>query len=205
MEDQLATATTTGMSWLEFIASIVGSLVALAWPAAIVASVWLFRKEIRRLLPMLKLRHGDTEVSFRLEDAERTIEQLPPQQPEEKPLPEEIDKFAELARLSPRSAVLQLRREVEEILKREAREHHIQFTSTRQVMRVLRSRNLIGSIAASLLDDVLAIGNVAAHESSAPFSTKDAIRYREIVDRAVSLLHHSPASDDFGPVDLNSN
>ena len=54
------------MGLLEFIASIVKSC---AWPFVVGFVVYLFRKEIKPLLPYarLRLKHNDTEVDFRLE------------------------------------------------------------------------------------------------------------------------------------------
>ncbi len=54
------------MNWLDFIASMFGSLVKLAWPAAAFGSVWVFRNRIEALLPNLKLKYKDFDVSFRL-------------------------------------------------------------------------------------------------------------------------------------------
>jgi hypothetical protein len=40
------------------------SIASLAWPAAIVASVYLFRAQLGDLLPRLQIKHGESEVSF---------------------------------------------------------------------------------------------------------------------------------------------
>jgi hypothetical protein len=55
------------MDWLQFISSIVQSLVSLAWPAAFVAAVWMFREKLIQLLPQLRAKYKDVEISFKLE------------------------------------------------------------------------------------------------------------------------------------------
>jgi hypothetical protein len=40
-------------------ASIIQSIVSLAWPAAIVAIVWLFRDKLVDLLPLLRVKHKE--------------------------------------------------------------------------------------------------------------------------------------------------
>lgn len=62
------------MDTLEFISTTIGEI---AWPAAITYGVYVFRDEIAKLLPNLKVKHNDTEVSFRQEiqeDAQPRIE-----------------------------------------------------------------------------------------------------------------------------------
>src|SRR5690606_3918441 len=98
------------MNWLDFFADVLRSIVSLAWPAAIVMSVWIFRNEIRPLLPRMRVKHKDTEFSFRLEEAEKVVDSLPPQPADVAPAtPEEISSFERLARISPRSAMLEMR------------------------------------------------------------------------------------------------
>jgi hypothetical protein len=60
------------MDWLQFIASIVGSLVSLAWPAVVLALVWLNRERIANLIKM-KLP-GGIELEFRENLADSTLQ-----------------------------------------------------------------------------------------------------------------------------------
>jgi hypothetical protein len=189
------------VTWLEFFASVVSSL---AWPIAIFGAVWVFRREIRPLLPRLYLKHKDTEISFRrgLEDAEKVVEQLPPPSPDSPPAtPEETTRFERIAEISPRAALMELRMEVEEVLRREW-ERHAQSNrpwrtarSAREMLRQLRASGQIGSRAAALFEDILAMGNIAAHDHEAKFTKEDAMRYRDVVDRAIDLL-------DFNAVEM---
>lgn len=62
------------MDILEFVSTTVGNI---AWPAAVVYSVYIFKDEIAKLLPDLKVKHKDTELSFRKEiqeEAQQPIE-----------------------------------------------------------------------------------------------------------------------------------
>src|SRR2546423_948763 len=95
-------------------ASIIQSLVSLAWPAAIVFAVLIFRERLGRLLPLLHVKHKDWEASFRLDQAEKEAAALPPQGPDvSEPTPEEKTKFEQIAELSPSAAIMDLRRELE--------------------------------------------------------------------------------------------
>src|SRR5437879_4886551 len=59
------------MDGYQFVASLVQSIASLGWPIAIVLAVWLFRDQLIKLLPLLRVKHKDWEASFRLEEAER--------------------------------------------------------------------------------------------------------------------------------------
>ena len=80
----------------------------------------LFRKKLLTLLPLLKLSKGDFEAYFeeRLEKAEDEARQLAPGPKEVPPTPEETQRFEEIARLSPRAAILELRAKLDSSLQR---------------------------------------------------------------------------------------
>lgn len=114
------------MDLLTFIATIVGSI---AWPAALLATVFMIRRPLAELLPGIRrLKYKDLEVDFgkeleKIEAVMDTVEvgaqptcELPAEvQPE--PLPktraELLDKLAEL---SPNAAILESWRNVERTL-----------------------------------------------------------------------------------------
>lgn len=198
-----------GMTWLEFIATMFQALMSVAWPAAVVLSVWIFRNEIRPMLPMFRLKHKDTEISFRLDEAEKTVGQLPA--PREEAMlapPEEVSHFEKIAKLSPRAALLDMRREVEGVLTKEFERlvstkpwkiSQSSSLSSRQVLRALRAGKAIDPTAANLFEDVLAIGNIAAHDDNINFTFDDAVRYRNVVDHAMRFLETPPVG---GPEDF---
>ncbi|MBY2950521.1 DUF4145 domain-containing protein [Rhizobium leguminosarum] len=172
------------MNYLDFFASVISSL---SWPISIVAVAWIFRREIRPLLPKLRLKHKDTEIDFRLGEAERAAEQLPPPPPEsDPPTPEEQDSFERLARLSPRSALLEVRRSVEDAIEILAEGMGLpRVGSPRHVLRSLRAKQLIDPAVASLFDEVLHLGSIAAHARDVDFGYDDAVRLRVLADKAI--------------------
>jgi hypothetical protein len=106
------------MDGFQFTAAIFASFVSLAWPVATVICVWLFRHQLSALLPNLRLKHKDWEISFRLDEAAKVAQKLvePPGE-EAPPTPEEKQRFDEIAKLSPRAAVLEMRANLEEALR----------------------------------------------------------------------------------------
>jgi len=136
------------------------------------------------------LKHKDTEIDFRLEEAEKAAENLPPPSHEAPPpTPEELDKFERLARISPRSAMMEVRRSVEEAIKTVAhRSPNQTFGSPRTMLRSLRASKSIDPAVASVFDEILMIGNIAAHEGQAGFTAEDAIRYRALAEKAIERV-----------------
>jgi hypothetical protein len=177
------------MDFAQFVASIVASI---AWPVAIVLGLLLFRDNLVDLLPHLRVKHKDWEASFRL--AEKEVAALPPAPivPEAQPTPEEKSRYEQIAELSPRAAILELRNEIEDAV-RTVVERHMEYAGKAPLTlltatRLLRSHELIDSTTSALLDHLRAIGNNAAHSSSAEFSKDDAMRYRAIADEILPRL-----------------
>lgn len=48
-----------------FAAAFAQSVSSLAWPGAVVGCVWILRDDIRKLLPAIYLKHGETEIGVR--------------------------------------------------------------------------------------------------------------------------------------------
>jgi hypothetical protein len=171
------------------IAAIVQSISSLAWPTALVAIVWLFRRRLEDLLPMLRAKYKDFEISFRLEQAEKEAAALPPlptsADSDSEPTPEERDRFEQIAEISPRAAIMELRRDLEEFLKGIAQQYNLdpRPMSIASITRMLRSRELIDQHTSALLDDLRAVGNAAAHGGNeTQFSTEDARRFRLLAE-----------------------
>ncbi|MEI9417564.1 DUF4145 domain-containing protein [Mesorhizobium sp. Cs1321R2N1] len=193
------------MNYLDFFASVISSITSLAWPAAFVGAVWIFRGEIRPLLPRLYLKHKDTEVSFRqrLEEAEVVVERLPAPPAElPPPTPEEQSRFDQLVAISPRTALMEIRRDAEEAVTNAAKRAGLtpRFgIGTRGTSRLLRKHNFIDGDTSTLLEDLFAIGNAAAHDPQAVITADDARRYRAIADRLIETLEKQspPSPADF--------
>lgn len=178
------------MDWLQLLASIVDSL---AWPATIGVAVYLLRKPLMELLPNLRLfKYKDLEIEFseKLEKLEQTLEQGPP--PEQIPQRSDLqqvsdERFYLLAEISPSAAVLEAWTDIERKLRIIADRQNIEERRGRSVLyitRVLRSQEIISPRLTSLLDDLRALRNVAAHPTGErQVSLIEARRYKEIVDQ----------------------
>jgi hypothetical protein len=197
------------MGWLDFIASIVGSLVKVAWPAAVLGSVGIFRERIDALLPNLKLKYKDWDISFRLDEAEKDAAELPHVEAAVLPTPEEKSRFERLADISPRAAVMETRFELESYLGKVV--ENMSFTNSNkraprplsmlESIRLLRTNETIDAATSRLLDELRAFGNIAAHDSDASISPEDAIRYKRMADQIMAQLtaarwFERPLNDD---------
>ena len=120
---------------------------------------------------MLRVKHKDWEASFRLDQAEKEASQLPAptSATEANPTAEEESRFKQIANISPRAAIMERRREIEEALSNLALKHGIDGRKAPmlQMIRILRgSEGIIDPNTSALLDDLRAIGNTAAHFNS---------------------------------------
>jgi len=188
------------MDWLQFISSMFHSIVSLAWPAAVVACVWLFREKLVELLPQFRVKHKDWEASFRIEQAEKSAAELTPlpPSPDLRPTPEEKSRFEKLAELSPGSAILELRRQIEDSATQLA-ERYGKFAippgkmTLHNAIRVLRNQNIIDERTSALLDDFRVMGNRAAHSIDDAFTTEQALRLRDLADYVLAQLNEAEA------------
>jgi hypothetical protein len=181
------------MDGYQFIAAIFQSLISLAWPAALVACVWLFRERLNTLLPLLRMKYKDFDMSFRLEQAEKEAAQIPPSppSPDLEPTPEEKTRFEQLAEISPRSAIIEIRGELEEALKNVLQRRGKFLDRPTTMMsgtRILRGEKLIDATTSALLDDLRAIGNEATHNREREFTKDDAMRIRRLADQVTQRL-----------------
>lgn len=181
------------MDGYQFIAALVESM---AWPAAILGSVFMFRQKLIELLPRLQFKFKDLEANFRLDQAEKDAAALPPPPltPETLPTPEEKSRFEQIAEISPRAAMLEVRTDVEEAVRTLADSAGLltpRVQSTLGLTRLLRSKEIIDHQTSALLDDLRVVGNNAAHDAQAQFSIEDAKRFRALADRAITQLRNS--------------
>jgi hypothetical protein len=188
------------MNGYQFIAAMFQSVVALAWPVAVVICVLLFRERLTTLLPLLQLKHKDTEISFRLEQAEEESAKinLQPIPPDLDPTPEEKTRFEKVVEHSPRAAILEKRAELEQVLRSIAMSFWAGTTtsqpSTRSMslsasIRILRKAGVIDERTSSLLDDLRVIGNQAAHsEDGTEFTKDEALRFGKLADSAIAYV-----------------
>lgn len=181
------------MDGYQLTASIINSIATIAWPAALIGSVWLFKSELIALLPLLKVKHKDWEVSFRLDQAEKEAASLDTTAnvPESLPTPEEINKFERIAEISPRAAILEVRSDLEEAVRALAKSSDLLTPKVQSFLgltRLLRNREVIDAQTSALLDDLRVVGNNAAHSPNADFSKDDALRYRTLANQVISIM-----------------
>lgn len=186
------------MSWLEFIASMTGSL---AWPLAAVAIAAIFRSQISSLLRRLnELGWGDAKATFakELDKAEETAGTLPPPPPKPdaqqhanlpSPISTEQERFDKLLAISPSAAVVDAWQAVEEAIRVLATKHGISSSSFPNPTAWIRELQKGGHLPASvvtLINELRKTRNVAAHSDEV--SVSDAIRFRELAERALAVL-----------------
>ena len=112
------------------------------------------------------------------------------------PTPEEADRFKQLAKISPRAAMLGVRRELEDALRRTA--DRLNVLETRRISmltmtRVLRSIGAIDQHTSALLEELRNIG-IATEQSaeSTDLTEKDAFKFRELANQAIERLDSIP-------------
>jgi hypothetical protein len=196
------------MNGYQFIASLFQSLVSLAWPAAFIGAVWLFRERLTALLPLLHLKYKDFDISFRLDKAEMEAQALGQPQDDQapQPTPEETSNFLKLVELSPRAAILERRLELENAVEEFAESVGMKPSRPRSLLnltRELRKHELIDQTTSALLDDLRIIGNTAAHAIDTHISVEDALRFYDLTEKVIrqfristdaARLHRPPSS-----------
>src|SRR5438045_6068191 len=117
-------------------------------------------------MPHLQVKHKDWEAGFRLDQAKKEAAALPPPTQPSEPTPEETDKFKKLVSISPRSAVIEKSREVEQALAEFSEAMGMKGAPQAGWLywtRTLRNNKLIDPTLAGLLDDLRALRNTAVH------------------------------------------
>ena len=140
------------------------------------------------LLLTFRVRHRDWEASFRWDKAEAAARKLPsaPLDPDVQPTPEEKSRFEQIARISPREAIIEVETQLEEAVRSFASANGFAHYSRRYALliRLLRSKRLIDANTSALLDDLQNIGYAAAHNLSDPTEV-EAIRYKKLADQLI--------------------
>ncbi len=178
------------MNTYQFIAAMFQSVVSLAWPAAIFGCVWIFRERLAELLPLLRLKHKDWEVSFWLDRAEKEAAKIAPQvnSAAVESTPEEKSRFKEIAGISPRAAIQLMRGNLEEAVRSFGQAVGISnispYMNYASLVRELRKNELMDASTSALLEDLRAIGNAAAHNQTNP-TEQEALRFGELAEKLI--------------------
>ena len=137
------------------------------------------------------MRGNTKEWEFWFAKAEAEAKALPPAGPQQndlRELGEDLGRFSEIVKISPRAGMLELRRVLEERVKAVAEVHRIEKDgkppSMLGAIKGLRERSAIDSATAELLLELRAMGNTAAHGSD------DAIGLRRLSDITSWCVRH---------------
>lgn len=173
------------MDWLQFIASLIGSL---AWPAVVLAAVVLLRRPLAALLPLLRrLKYKDIEVEFDREVRELRDEAAAVLPPLPRAVPSTVPENAllELASVSPRAAVVEAWLRVESaarraIERRGVRPESGQALAGLQLTRTLRHAEILDNSARAVLDRLRMLRNQAVHAHDFAVGEESAREYVEL-------------------------
>ena len=169
------------MDFWSFVASVIS---ALAWPIAAVVIAFAFRSEIRVLVPLLrKLKAGPIEAEFERDvkelqqDAGAVVGIEPPGE-----LQGREQMLRELARVNPKSAILEAWLGVELAVRRAALQRiggspPPDVTSPLRAMRELVQHEVVTGFDAALFQDLRGLRNQAAHIQEFNPSYESAVEY----------------------------
>lgn len=157
------------MGTLEFIAALVQ---AVAWPAAVVTVLVLFRRSLRALLPNLnRFRYKDLEVEFGKQLAAVREQLEPPAKPKRLPPAEDeeaVDYYRAVAETSPRAAIIEAWIGLETTAVSSARALDLlpndRPVSFPRLLSALRSSELLTAREAEGLGKLRTLRNAAAHD-----------------------------------------
>ena len=172
--------------------SIVSLVDALAWPVVAVIVVFMLRKPLGHLIPLIeKIRFKDMEVYFR-QLIEQTTSQVDAVSPslDTPPIDERIQ---DLARVYPRGAIIEswilIERAVVDLV--EARQSPVPRSrqkSTRQVVAMLEKAGILDEDLAKIVKDLNVIRNGVVHTQDLSPSSGDAQEYISTAARVIALL-----------------
>jgi uncharacterized protein YutE (UPF0331/DUF86 family) len=179
------------MGWLQFLASVIGSL---AWPGAIVLTVILLRRELVQILQRLRrLKYGDAEAEFGevLEEVEEEIEELP--SPKSPPPEGEFrqEYLKELDRFSNNSAIFIAWLEVESAILNLARRANLLETNMNALRAAHRliDRKIIDEATYNAIGDLWKLRNIAVHPTDIRQITKEeADRFKKLAEKVAAVL-----------------
>ena len=184
------------MNGYQLTAVIFQSIAAFAWPIAFIVVAAMFHGKLTELLPNLRGKYKDVEFWFQRAEAE--AKGLPA--PAQNQVPtietiEQLDRFAQIAKISPQAAMLELRALLDERLRSFAEFNGVlrdgKVPSMLGVIKGLQNRNLIDSGTAALLQDLRTMGNAAAHTTET-FSLSDAMRFKSLVEQVLRIIPRVP-------------
>lgn len=187
------------MDWLTFVSSLAR---ALAWPIAVLAIAFGFRREIGVILSNLsKFRYKDFELQFgrKIEILKAEAEQanLPPFEAEPQRLaghrvlepPQELIYLEELLDIAPKAAVMEAWREIERAVRDAATRLGLPAgRTTTDVVREIKTSGRMDPGLIAILDQLRALRNSVAHVGEVELPVEGAKEYVALAFRLMGAL-----------------
>jgi hypothetical protein len=187
------------MDILTFVAQLTA---ALAWPVTVLIVILLLRQPLKELIPTLqRLRYRDLEAEFGkgLNEVEVRINQasLPAHEEAQASTSQtrsgekvSVSEYAKrLATISPRAAIIETWREVEQALIDLAKRRDIPETRIpRELISRLGEDGALSSDIILMLDQMRQLRNEAAHASEFALKPTQAIEYGVLAERIITTL-----------------
>lgn len=201
------------MDWLQFSASVIGSL---AWPIALVALGFMFRDQFKGLLKKIKhAKGGGFELDFSedvkriVAEAEQVKHEAAPIEPGMKfgnptaiqgPPPDDKDKLYELLKERPSALILDSWRDVERATQDVITELGFDMGATTRRNapptlwpRLLQTNGVLSAEEAALLADLRTLRNKVAHATDWEPTVPDALDYHRTAGLITAVLRNKLA------------
>ncbi|MCL4554858.1 MAG: hypothetical protein M1617_04180 [Actinobacteria bacterium] len=176
---------------MEFVASIVGSL---AWPATALFVLWVLRKPLAQLIPLLqRLRYRDIELDFskKLEEAREVTTML--ESPGRRALSTEQSTAVQLALVSPRAGVHEGWRTLESAILTAAHSLGESFFQDRKplvvsAITVLEKSGVINRDFGDVLEGLRELRNEASHAPDFAVPVSEALDFIRTCEQLARIL-----------------
>lgn len=182
------------MDWLEFIASLVGSL---AWPIVVVVIALVFRRAIKTTLnrPLRRFKVGPLEAEWEEQRAEALVEVAKSPEGDAPPSAHHpvTDPLRIVAEQSPRAAVMAAHAEIEQALRRRLAlagytEPDRRPKTARQLATVAEERRLISPEMRDAIQSVTVLRNMVAHAPAEVIDRQKALDFLRLADSVLSAI-----------------
>ena len=182
------------MDWLTFIGQVLDTA---AWPITVLAILVLLRTPLSGLIPLLqRFKYKDLELEFgrQLQAVRQEIQaELPGAAVPRTMASGRQATVHRLAEASPRAAVLEAWREIEDALVDAAQRRNLDGRgdptgSPRALIRALQHGHVVDPGKIGILHELLALRNVAAHGPDLALSRDAALEYARVARTIVGYL-----------------
>lgn len=178
-------------SVLDYLTLLVTLVSSIAWPAALVLIVLIFRKQLVKLAARVRQFSGPAGImatfADELEKTREVAERSPLAEPEAPPEPlQEDDPYLALAKTYPEAAVMNAYKELEAFFSDIERQLDIPVPAF-VLMRVLRKANAISPEIWDLYNRIRITRNAAVH-SGTPVTPGEALEFRALAQNLLENL-----------------